>query len=378
MPFARLILLLAACLAMRLRAEVWPGADWQLRAPEPALDRAVAQAFESRDSPVLAGVRALLVVQGGEVVAERYRDGFGPDTRFLSWSMAKSLTHALAGILVREGRLVLDAPLPVPEWQADPADPRRAVTLDHALRMSTGLAFSEDYTDLAGSDAIRMLFGDGARDMGGYAAAKPLVHPPGTHWYYSSGTTNIVSRVVRDAVGGSEAAYRAFVARELLGPIGIRDPVLEFDDAGTLIGSSLVFMTARDYARFGLLYLRDGEWDGRRILPEGWVRHACTPTAGSDSAYGAHWWLRFSDPDRVPRATRQLPQDAFMARGHQEQAIVVVPSRDAVIVLLSLIDAGDVSELQDYLAQLVAALPGQLPGAQVSAAAQQSAAGHSR
>lgn len=357
MPAARLILLLAVLVAEAARAQEWPGAQWSGRAADPVLEAAVGRAFGSDAPPVLGGVRALVVVQGGELVAERYREGFDAGTRFLSWSVAKSFTHALAGILVRDGRLALDAPLPVPEWQDGTDDPRRAITLDQALRMSTGLAFNEDYADLAGSDAIRMLFGDGARDMGAFAAGKPLVHPPGTHWYYSSGTTNIVSRVLRDAAGGTEDAYRRFIARELFDPIGIDDAVLEFDAAGTLIGSSLIFMSARDYARFGLLYLRDGVWHGRRILPAGWVAHARTPTAGSDGGYGAHWWLRFTNPGRVARAARHLPGDAFMARGHQEQAIVVVPSRDLVLVMLSLIDAEDVSELQDYVAEVIEAVP---------------------
>jgi len=267
--------------------------------------------------------------------------------------MAKSMVHALSGVMVREGRITPTSPLPVPEWQQDATDPRRAITLDDALRMSTGLAFDESYTDLQNSDAIRMLFGDGARDMGSYAASRPLIHPPGTFWDYSSGTTNIISRVLRDLSGGSEQTYRAFAERELLTPLGIRDAALEFDASGTLIGSSLVFMTARDYARFGLLYLHDGVWNDQRILPEGWVERARRPTAGSKGRYGAHWWLSFSDPEGVPTATHGFPPDAFMARGHQEQAIIVIPSKRAVLVCLSLIDSKDVSELQEWLVGVV-------------------------
>jgi CubicO group peptidase (beta-lactamase class C family) len=207
-----------------------------------------------------------------------------------------------------------------------------------------------------------MLFGDGARDMGGYASSKPLAYAPGTHWSYSSGTTNIISRAVRDAAGGTEDAYRAFIDRELLGPIGIDDAVLEFDAAGTLIGSSLIFMSARDYARFGLLYLRDGVWNGRRILPEGWVDHARKPTPGSNGRYGAQWWLSFSNPERVAGSSMHLPEDAFMARGHQEQAIIVIPSRDLVLVMLSLIDDADVAALQDYVAGVVDAVSPPGPG----------------
>lgn len=361
MSAARLILLLAAALGSHAAgAGPWPMPDWAERSAPEDLSVQVDAAFAADAPAVLAGVRALLVVQGGEIVAERYRNGFDAGSRFLSWSVAKSFTHALAGIAVRERLLALDQPMPVPEWQRDPADPRRAITLEQALRMSTGLAFNEDYADLAGSDVIRMLFGDGARDTGGYAASRPLQYPPGTHWYYSSGTSNIVSRVLRDASGGTEDNYRRFIQRELFAPIGIRDAVVEFDAAGTLIGSSLIFMNARDYARFGLLYLRDGVWNGTRILPEGWVTHARTPTPGSDGRYGAHWWLSFTRPERVAQSTRQLPADAFMARGHQEQAIIVVPSRDLVLVLLALIDEHEISALQDYVAGIIDAAP--VPG----------------
>lgn len=359
MPIAGLILtLLIAVAASFARAADVPGDDWTVSAAKPELAREVGIAFHPDAAPVLRGVRAVLIAQGDRIIAERYREGFSADSRFLSWSMAKSITHALAGVMVREGRLALDAPLPVPEWQRDPQDPRRAITLDQALRMSTGLGFSEDYEDLLDSDVIRMLFGRGAADMGGYAAVQALQYAPGTHWAYSSGTTNIVSRVIRDGAGGTEDSYRAFIERELLSPIGIRDAVLEFDAAGTLIGSSLVFMRARDYARFGLLYLRDGVWGERRILPEGWVAHAQRPTPGSHGSYGAHWWLSFAEEDRVPSAIRRFPADAYMARGHQEQSIIVVPSKGLVLVCLSLIDETDVSVLQDYLAGLIeAAVP---------------------
>lgn len=353
MSAARLILSLVAMLSSVARGGEFPAAEWELAPRDAALESQIDHAFAPDAGPVLSGVRAVLLVQDGRIRAERYREGFGPDSRFISWSMGKSMVHALAGVMVRENLITPASPLPVPEWQQDPSDPRRAITLDDALRMSTGLAFNEDYSDLQNSDAIRMLFGDGARDMGAYAASRPLIHPPGTFWDYSSGTTNIVSRVIRDLSGGSEKSYRSFVDRELLAPIGIRDAVLEFDAAGTLIGSSLVFMTARDYARFGLLYLHDGVWNGQRILPEGWVERARRPTAGSKGRYGAHWWLSFSDPEGVPFAKRQFPPDAFMARGHQEQGIIVVPSRNAVLVCLSLIDEEEVSELQDWLVGVV-------------------------
>ena len=231
MPVARLILALFTLVSFTAHAGEFPGTEWGVAPRDAALEAHIATAFAPDAGPVLSGVRAVLLVQDGRIRAERYREGFGPQSRFISWSVGKSMVQALAGVMVRENRITPTSPLPVPEWQQDPSDPRRAITLDDALRMSTGLAFNEDYSDLQNSDAIRMLFGDGARDMGAYAASRPLIHPPGTFWDYSSGTTNIVSRVIRDLSGGTEETYRGFVQRELLAPIGIRNAVLEFDAA---------------------------------------------------------------------------------------------------------------------------------------------------
>jgi CubicO group peptidase (beta-lactamase class C family) len=360
MHAARLIaLLLSLSLSCATVAQsAWPEPDWIEAPAAPALAQHVAGAFAGDAAPPLSGVRALLVVQGGRIIVERYRSGFDAKHKFISWSMGKSFAHALAGIMVREGRLALDEPLPVPEWRRQANDPRAAITLDQALRMSTGLAFNEDYESLADSDAIRMLFGSAAGDMGAYAASRPLLHAPGTHWNYSSGTTNIISRVLRDLAGGSEEAYRRFIDSELLRPIGIDDAVLEFDAAGTLIASSLLFMSARDYARFGLLYLRDGQWNGRQLLPQGWVAHARAATPGSGGRYGAHWWLSaYAGADRARVALHEFPPDTFMAQGFQEQSIIIVPSHDLLIVCLSLISDEDVSQLKDYLARIVALLP---------------------
>jgi len=354
---------LIACLLLLLSLELhaqalWPTPDWSETTAAPALLQHVETAFLPDAQPPLAGVRALLVVRGGGILVERYRSGFDARHKFISWSMGKSFTHALAGIMVRQGRLALHEPLPVPEWRLGANDPRAAITLDQALRMSTGLVFNEDYESLTNSDAIRMLFGSAAADMGAYAASRPLLHQPGTHWSYSSGTTNLISRVLRDLAGGTEIAYRQFIDKELLSPIGIDDAVLEFDASGTLIASSLLFMSARDYARFGLLYLRDGAWNGRRLLPRGWVEHARTATADSDGRYGAHWWLSaYAGPGRARQARLAFPPDTFMAQGFQEQSIIIVPSHDLVIVCLALIGDEDVSTLKDYLAYIVELLP---------------------
>lgn len=304
----------------------WPTRDW----PEAELPARVAAKLDplldfafSDPAPASMGeTHAFLAVQGGRVVAERYWTGFGPDSTHHSWSQAKSMTHALIGILVREGKLDIHAPADVPEWQGTD-DPRRAITLDQLLRMSSGLKFSEDYVDAGVSDVIEMLFGSGKEDVAGFAAKFPLTHPPGTAWSYASGTTNIVARIAARALGASGEGFRDFMVRELFGPIGMTSADPKFDKAGTFIGSSFCFCTERDLARLGLLYLRDGVWDGRRILPEGWVDYARTPTPVPPTetfGYGAHWWLGMAGPG------------SFSANGYEGQYTVMVPQLDLILV----------------------------------------------
>ena len=276
---------------------------------------------------------ALVLVQGGCVVREVYGPTAGPDTALVSWSMAKSVTHAAAGLCVRDGLLCLDDPVRVPEW-AD--DARSAITLDQLLAMSDGLAWREDYVDAGRSDVIEMLFGSGHADVASFAAWMPLAHAPGTVWNYSSGTTNVVARLVGDAVAGAaatasarEAAMRRFLSDELFGPLGMTSADPRFDTAGTFIGSSFLYANARDFARFGELYLHDGVADGRRLLPAGWSAHARTPPpapvpADEDFGYGRHWWLW----DRMG-----MP-GAFGAHGYEGQYTVVAPDRDLVVVRL--------------------------------------------
>ena len=224
----------------------------------------------------------------------------------------------MRGIAVREGLLDVSAPAAVPEWQNDA---RAEITLDQLLRMSSGLEFNEDYVDQGISDVITMLMFDGRHDTGGYAAAKPLLHPPGSFWSYSSGTTNIICRILRDTIGNGPTGMLDFMQRELWGPLGMRSPTPRFDTAGTFIGSSFLFAMPQDFARFGYLYLRDGVWDGTRILPEGWVDYARTPTYNDgESAYGAHWWMKPDNPDW------------FYASGYDGQRILLVPEKDAIIV----------------------------------------------
>jgi CubicO group peptidase (beta-lactamase class C family) len=267
---------------------------------------------------------AEVVLHDGRVVHETYGPDTGPDTTLISWSTGKSVTHALVGIAVREGLLDLDAPAPVPEWAGDE---RQAITLRQMLHMTSGLRFVEDYVDDSISHCIEMLFGAGQADVAAYAAALPLDHPPDSVFNYSSGTTNIVSRVVGQAVGGGEAGMRSFMQSELFGPLGMTSADPRFDAAGTFIGSSFLYCTVRDFARFGQLYLGDGVWEGWRILPAGWVDLARTPGPApveEEFGYGAHWWLW--DRHGFP--------GTFAAHGYEGQYIIVRPDRDLVVVRL--------------------------------------------
>ena len=291
-----------------------------------ALGRVVAAAFDEPDPERMRRTRAVVVVKDGRIVAERYASGFGPDTPLPGWSMAKSVTGTLAGVLTRQGKLDVAAPAPVAEWRGDG---RAAITMGDLLRMSSGLAFTEDYWTPF-SDVNVMLFA--SPDAGALAAAKPLDAVPGTRWAYASGTTNIVARAMRSAFP-SHADYLAFPRRALFDRIGMASAVLEPDASGTFVGSSFLFATARDWARLGILYAQDGVWAGERILPEGWVKYSATPApAAPVGQYGAQWWLKLDGA--APEAT--LPADAFHASGHGGQFVTVIPSRQVVIVRMGL------------------------------------------
>ena len=257
----------------------WPTARWA-DGPLPggvdraALETATAALFEPIGRGGIPDTRALLVVQGGRVVWERNASGFGADSRFRSWSMAKSVTNALIGVLVRDGRLALDAPAPVPRWQRD-GDPRRALTLRQLLNMTSGLD-NADGGDDADSYVARIFFGDLSADSAAGSEQVELAYEPGTHWAYSTATSQILSGIVARTVGGGREGVRAFLERELIAPLGASSLVVEFDPAGTPLGGGYVWASARDWARLGLLYLRDGVWAGRRILPEGWVEFTRT------------------------------------------------------------------------------------------------------
>jgi CubicO group peptidase (beta-lactamase class C family) len=313
----------------------WPRTAWPLGAPP--------RGFREPDAPDFGKTHALAVIWRGRLVYERYGSEHGPDSTLISWSVAKSFLHALVGLLVRDGKLDPAARAGVPQWQT-PGDARAAITLDQLLRMSSGLFWREDYVDAQQSDVIEMLFGEGKDDVAAFAAHYPLAHAPDTVWCYSSGTSNLVSAIAARALGGGDAA-REYLRRELFARLGMASATLRSDAAGTWIGSSFVFATARDFARFGLLYLRDGIWEGERILPKGWADYARSLTPGSAGEYGAHWWLP------------PMGEGMLSANGYQGQYVFVAPARDVVVVRLGESSAEQQPLVRAWLAEVVARFP---------------------
>lgn len=313
-----------------------------------ALESILDWAFAEPDPEHPRRTRAVVILHGGRIVAERYAPGFDAETPLAGWSMAKGAMNALAGLLVGEGRLALSTPVDAPEWRTS-GDPRQAITLGHLLNMESGLEFSEDYGNPL-QDVTYMLLRE--PDAAGYSARKPLQVPPGTRWHYASGTTNILSRLIRKTVG--EAEYPGFPRRALFEPLGMDSAVLEPDASGTFVGSSFMYATARDWAKLGQLYLQDGIWNGRRLLPDGWVRYTVTPAARAPNReYGAHFWLRLDDAAAYP-----LPPDAFHASGFEGQQLSIIPSRRLVIVRLGLTRHAEAWRRGEFVSRVVEAVDG--------------------
>lgn len=305
----------------------WPQGDGPAELPgdvdAAALDAAIATAFTEDDPDGRPrNTRAVVVVKDGQLIAERYGDGFDARTPLLGWSTGKSIANAMVGRLVADGTLALDDADLRPEW-AD--DERAAITLDQLLTMTDGLDFEEVYDP--GTDATQMLFRPGS--TADFAADKPLANPPGTRWSYSSGTTNLLCAVAQDAAGAGPELVHELVFE----PLGMASALLEPDADGGIVCSSFPYATARDYARFGQWFLQDGEWEGEQLLPEGWVAYSTTPVAlPSEQPYGAQWWLNegLDGQLRMP----SVPADAYWASGNEGQQIVVIPSEDLVVVRL--------------------------------------------
>jgi CubicO group peptidase (beta-lactamase class C family) len=320
---------------------------------DPALKAALDHAFEEPATPPFRRTKAVVVVRDGQVIAERYAHGIGVDTPLLGFSMTKSVVNALIGILTQQGLVTPSMPAPIPEWRGA-SDPRREIEVEHLMRMTSGLALDE--TNSGFDPSSRMVYLH--NDMAGFAVKAAVIAPPGNRWTYSSATTQLLARIIRDAVGGPEQTL-AFAWRELFNPLGMRNVTLEFDGAGTLQGSTYMLASARDWARFGLLYLNDGIVGDRRILHEDWVDFSAAATLDTD--YGAGFWTNRSEHEHAKARVRLgIPRDAFFASGDLGQRIVIIPSQRLVIVRLgdSVDPTGDIRGLGRLVKEVIAAMPG--------------------
>ena len=318
---------------------------------KPALDAAMEAAFAEPDPARPRNTRALVVVYRGRLVAERYAPGFDAGMPLIGWSITKGALNALIGLRVKDGKIALTDRALSKEWR-DEDDPRRGISLADLLRMSSGLAFDESYDDPL-ADVTVMLFASG--DMAKFAADKPLLHPPGTHFAYASGTSEIIARALR-ATFASGKDYLRYARKRLFDPLGMRSAEIAPDASGTLGASSFLYASARDFARLGLLFLQDGVFAGERLLPEGWVGYTLTPAKDApDGNYGAHMWLKLPESDGFGEPP--MPDDAYYFLGHNEQIVAVVPSRDLVIVRLGLTAKGGAWDHAKDLAPLVQAFP---------------------
>lgn len=316
--------------------------------------------FDSDEEDHSGETRAIVVLHDGKVVAERYAEGFGPDSRFLSWSVAKTVTALLAGIMVSDGRLDLDSPVPVPAWKQG-ADPRGAITLRQMLNMTSGIAHNEKDEPLERTDTLRMLVGDGAADMARYAESKPLASAPGTAWKYSSATTLILSDMMtrmltdEDRPQARRDAMMHFVRERLMVPVGLNSLIPEFDRHGTMIGGAIMHMTARDYGRVGELLRHNGLAGGRQIVSQNWVRFMTRPTPVHEG-YGGHIWLNRPGSDKV-MFVGDAPRSLFAANGLRGQYVIVSPAQGLTIVRLGITSDDQMPALRDRLARIIRKFP---------------------
>lgn len=330
-------------------------------APREQLARAVDELFSN---PSLGDTRALLVMHDGEIAAERYGEGYGPDTRFIGWSMSKTLTAVMIGMLVGDGLLRLDMPAPEPRWQRS-GDPRADITLRHLLQMRSGLEHTEAGDPPYESGEVRMLFLDGRDDMADYATAQPLEAEPGKQFEYSSATTVILADIAARTLTRSrvpEARRKAvadYLQARLFDPLGMRSAVAEFDVHGTFIGSSFVHASARDWSKLGELLRRRGSHRGEQLVPRSWVAEMVTPSPRSPQ-YGLQTWLNrpLKDKDEEhPLFPDRAPHSLFAMIGHMGQYVLVSPEQGLTIVRLGHSDEVQRKAMLKALADIVELYP---------------------
>ena len=304
------------------------------------LHKAVDGAFD-KDGGKTKRTRAVVVLYKNHLIAEEYGPWFSKKSKILGWSMTKSVTSAVYGAFVKQRKLDIYKPCPVESWKNDE---RKRITLNNLLQMNSGLEWVEDYGEI--SDVTKMLFQ--SYDMGKVQEDKPLEFKPNTHWYYSSGTSNLLSRILRQQFP-SQQAYLDFWYSALIDKIGMHSMLIETDMAGNYVGSSYAWATPRDWAKFGLLYLNKGNWNGEQVLDESWVKYSHTPTPTSNNGYGAQFWL--NKGGKFP----DVPRDMYYCSGYQGQMVAIIPSRDMVIVRMGLKEHPDF-DFNKFLKEVLASV----------------------
>lgn len=337
-----------------------------LREEPGANPTALAHAIDALfDAETMGETRALLVMHDASISAERYGEGFGPDTPQLGWSLSKTVTGLMIGMMVADGALALDAPAPVARWLR-PGDPRGAITLRHLLQMRSGLRHRETAEPTRESDAVRMLFRDGRDDMAHYAETQPLDHEAGASFAYSTAETQILADIATRSLTDSpdpaarQAAMQGWLESRLVEPLGMDSLAAEYDAGGTLIGGAMIHASARDWAKIGELIRRGGMAGGVQIVPRGWIGFMQGPNP-VDRAFGAHLWRnRDREQGRDPVLFGgQGPADAVAALGHRGQFVVVVPSKGLTIVRLGHSSQAQQTAINDGLLALVSLFPDQ-------------------
>ncbi|PLK25364.1 serine hydrolase [Porphyrobacter sp. TH134] len=367
-PLAPVLLMLASCgaaptaeqpLSPEALAAVTPDAG----APKDQLARQIDDLFTQAG---LGETRAVVVMAGGKLAAERYGPGYDPDTRFVSWSMAKTVTGVLIGMLVADGLLALDEPAPVPLWQRQ-GDPRGEITLRHLLQMRSGLRHTEAGDPPYESSEVRMLFLDGRDNMAKWAEEQPLEAEPGKVFEYSSNTSVILADIAARALTSSdkpEARRKAvadYLQERLLGPLGMTSMVPEFDASGTLIGGSLMHASARDWAKLGeMLRLKGRAPGGEQLVPQRWVEAMISPSPASPH-YGFQTWLNRpipgTDPSAHPLFPDRAPQSVFSLIGHMGQYVLVSPSQRVTLVRLGHSDSKERPPMLQQAADILELYP---------------------
>ena len=306
----------------------WPTLSWtsnkdQLEKSD-ALVSSIDTLFSDQNFDMYGKTNSLLIINNGKIIFEKYNKSVNENTKLVSWSMAKSFTGALTGIMIDKNYFnsIHQSNL-LSHWQ----DQRKDITIDHLLNMKSGLEFIEQYNTNGHSDTAEMLFGSGRFNQSHYASKLALKRIPGTFFDYSTGTTNILSMVIKNNLRARGIDYHKFIKESLIEKIGLNNTVFEFDKSDTFIGGSSVYANARDYAKFGYLYLRDGQWDGEQVISKDWIDLTRTPSKHTSYKYSNKFW-------HINNNEFNLPNDTYYCAGFGGQFILIIPSKDIVLVRL--------------------------------------------